>query len=183
VQAGPGAEAVLNIDRSGYRVGVNAGLSGALGVDVTVDLLVEELNLYNASFPLFSIDLGWLYQDTFTRCGDGLLMAGEGCDPGEELYGVPGSGAENCVRPGEPSECTCTGRTQRRTGSFDPFELEWGVGYNYCESTARCGDGIVDPGEACDDGLPFQYACGECVEGCTRIQGLRNDGITDFGFG
>jgi cysteine-rich repeat protein len=86
---------------------------------------------------------------TCTYCGDGIVNNGEACDDGN---GVNGDGCEN--------NCTVTpvcgdglinapGETCDPPGLPGPNPLQPG---NCRQGCTYCGDGIIDPGETCDDG-------------------------------
>jgi fibro-slime domain-containing protein len=86
-----------------------------------------------------------------SSCGDGLVEPGEQCDEGTALDGVPDSGCSSictvdvgytCTDAGGPGECT-------------PVNL--------------CGNGILDPGEACDTGT--NNGTGGCTRSCTEVAG------------
>lgn len=83
-------------------------------------------------------------------CGDGLKVEGEECDDGDR----PAMGGDGCS-----TECTiedgwaCT---------VDPLEA-----ISVCAET--CGDGALDPGEACDDGNDVDTDA--CSNSCRRGPG------------
>jgi len=91
------------------------------------------------------------------ECGNGLLEEGETCE------GMPkppqGCDPNACtVRPG----WTCTPEAPSGDGeSGGPVEsMEW---MSTCEELDTCGDGIIDPGEDCDDGdLAIMDGCSGC---------------------
>ncbi|MBL4635880.1 MAG: DUF4215 domain-containing protein, partial [Kofleriaceae bacterium] len=80
-------------------------------------------------------------------CGNGVLETGEGCDDGNTIDGDACSA--NCfiedgvacglVAPGLMSGASCV------SNFCDDVTLE-------CTTAANCGDGVLDPGEGCDDG-------------------------------
>ena len=95
---------------------------------------------------------------------------GGGCDPGLECD------AGVCVEPGTEETagaCTSAGCACEETADCDPGLI---CEANECISTT-CGDGIVDPGEACDDANEFDGdGCdNDCSE--TEILALALGGV------
>ena len=74
-------------------------------------------------------------------CGNGTVEAGEACDDGGTLNG---DGCNNTceLEDGEP----CSNNSECASGVCDA------VGSNTCEPANSCGNGVLDGGEACDDG-------------------------------
>jgi cysteine-rich repeat protein len=96
-------------------------------------------------------------------CGDGVLDPGEVCDDGNRV------GGDGCA-------VTCRKRELCGDGILDPGAEQCDLGEansdtlaNQCRTTCqlpRCGDGVEDSGEACDDG---NLANGDtCDSNCTR---------------
>ncbi|MEE2836410.1 MAG: DUF4215 domain-containing protein [Myxococcota bacterium] len=83
------------------------------------------------------------------RCGDGVVQTGEACDDGNLRHDDACVGSE-CV------EARCgDGYLQVGVEQCDQGEANSDVSPDTCRtdcSLPRCGDGVVDEGEACDDG-------------------------------
>jgi hypothetical protein len=95
---------------------------------------------------------------TCTLCGDGIVEAGEDCDP------------PNAVPNGHIlCDSTCHFADTCGNGRLDPGEQcdppQPGICGNDCQIDAVCGDGVVGPGEQCDpphqgtDGLQCGSTC------------------------
>jgi len=87
---------------------------------------------------------GWPSVCTKAVCGNGIHEAEEDCDCGTDSTKLPtGCAGPNGVLYGDGQGCSkfCTKEPNCRDSA----------GRNQA-CTARCGDGNVDPGEACDDG-------------------------------
>lgn len=69
-------------------------------------------------------------------CGDGVLQTGEQCDDGN-------------TKPGDCCNGTCQLEPNCKCATPVPALIP---PHQVCSSTIICGDGIVEPGEACDDG-------------------------------
>jgi cysteine-rich repeat protein len=110
-------------------------------------------------------------------CGDGALDSGEACDDGNTTAGGNGCGAD-CRRVGSCGDGA-------RQASFE--ECDDGAGNSdaapdACRTTcvlARCGDGVVDAGEACDDGDTLDSGDG-CSAEC-GINSICGDGVVERG--
>ena len=50
---------------------------------------------------------------------------------------------------------------------------KWGSRGNYC--VPSCGNGRIDAGEVCDDGLTHNGNCGKCSRDCKRVVGVCGD--------
>jgi hypothetical protein len=116
--------------------------------------------------------------DCSPSCGDGTIQPGEACDTGIAA-GKPGAcpAAAGCD-DGDPctidsliSAGTCSARC-----AHSPIVVQSGAATDGCcpagalslddaDCAATCGDGVVEPGEACDTGLP-PGAGGACPAGC-----------------
>ena len=99
------------------------------------------------------------------RCGDGVLAAefGEQCDDGNN---VGGDGCSPNCRPegicGDAIVDTSAGE-ECDDGVNDGGYGECGPG---CRLGPRCGDGVKQPEEQCDDGPNPTGGYGECAKGC-----------------
>jgi len=109
-------------------------------------------------------------------CGNGVVEAGEECDDGN---GTPGDGcAADCTLETVTPETNCTDRVDNDgDGLVDCADPD-------CANVAfcMCGNGVVDPGEACDDGnnTDGDGCSSSCqVEASSETQcddGIDNDG-------
>ncbi len=80
-------------------------------------------------------------------CGNGLVEAGEVCDDGN---GTSGDGCSaTCFVDGLPNgaDCSVNGAAACASGVCDMTETP-----ATCEAANSCGNGLVEAGEACDDG-------------------------------
>jgi cysteine-rich repeat protein len=102
-------------------------------------------------------------------CGDGVVFGGEECDDGN---------ADSC----DGCSAACRSEAGLRCGDgvvnadcgeeCDPPEA--GICTSRCARVARCGDGVLDPGETCDDGNAND--CDACTSACTPVTGC-GDGV------
>jgi hypothetical protein len=122
------------------------------------------------------------------RCGDGIVGAGETCDPGGILGALPSFGGATCASLGFPAggSLTCAtdcsaiitvphcsiSVTQPCTGSGDC------PGESCVAGCAACGNGFLDPGEECDEGAGNRDAGNHCRVDC-RLPRC-GDGTLDF---
>jgi cysteine-rich repeat protein len=138
-------------------------------------------------------------------CGNGRVEPGEECDDGR-LNGTPGHCDSNCTFPRcgngvlDPGEQCDDGNTDNCDGCSSTCTIETGLRCGdgivnaacgeqcdppvpgrcdpQCQRIPYCGDGIVDPGEQCDDGA-LNGTPGHCDSNCT-FPGCGN-GILDPG--
>jgi virginiamycin B lyase len=104
-----------------------------------------------------------------TGCGDGVVCGAEACDDGN------GDDCDGC-------SAACVVETGLRCGDgvlnatcgeeCDPPEP--GLCSPQCAVVTGCGNGVVDPGEACDDGDADD--CNGCTTQCTTVTGC-GDGV------
>ncbi len=87
-------------------------------------------------------------------CGNGIIDPGETCDDGNNTSG-DGCSSTCQIEPG----WTCTGGTVRETGDASPPVDSGMVALSDAAAPSpskcfqdRCGDGIIETGETCDDG-------------------------------
>jgi len=132
-------------------------------------------------------------------CGNGIHELGEGCDDGNNESG-DGCDAD-CKREDgcgdgviQPPELCDDGNTVNGDGCSDACRVEFVCGNNYCESEnyetcllcpsdccPDCGNGVLDPGEECDDG---NNVSGDgCNKGCGDEDGVAvcGNGIWEAG--
>jgi cysteine-rich repeat protein len=98
------------------------------------------------------------------RCGDGVLDAAEACDDGN-VTACDGCGPSCAVEAG--SACG-DGAISHTCGEECDDGAANGNPPDRCRAdcrAARCGDGVMDGGEACDDGN--DGACDGCAPDCT----------------
>jgi cysteine-rich repeat protein len=87
-------------------------------------------------------------------CGDGVLGAGEVCDDGNNLDG------DGCSHDCLSAEVCGNGILDVFTGELcDDGNAMAGDGCSPTCVWEVCGNGIIDPGEECDDGLPGSATC------------------------
>jgi cysteine-rich repeat protein len=133
------------------------------------------------------IERGWLcptpgqlcvrYNAAEYACGNGFLSPSEACDDGNSV-GEDGCAAD-CLTVEPGWRCPAVGRPcVRLCGPDGGLCAEAGT-------MARCGDGIVDPGEECDDGSDpgrTPHNDDEAYDGCTTLctyGGYCGDGIVN----
>lgn len=89
-------------------------------------------------------------------CGNGILNAGEQCDP-------PGTRGTSFV---DGNGQQCAGGQIASTRCTDTCQLEIGQ----CQAVGRCGNGVIEGDEDCDDGSANgQY--GRCAANCRGLSG------------
>jgi cysteine-rich repeat protein len=104
-----------------------------------------------------------------TGCGDGIVCGTEECDDGNrtDCDGCsPDCTLESGLRCGDGVRNAACGE------ECDPPSA--GRCDAQCHRIPYCGDGIVDPGEACDDGNTND--CDTCTNRCTLVTGC-GDGV------
>ena len=162
-QAGPYASAVLDFGPRANSIEARVGIEAFAGVDVTLDLGLWNLNLFNREWPLY--DRYWVpWRQEFTVCGDGFRGGDEECDPGtsrEPAYGGP---RDSC------DQTTCECREGYAPQSDPTLQWHsslgnWGTQDNFCEKL--CGNYRLDPGEVCDMGANNGTCWGNCRADCS----------------
>ncbi len=173
VTAGPYANTTVTIGPKN-SVDLSLGFKGIVGGKVEIPEI--DVTLWEKQWTLFDVNKS-LYSYEWAICGDGYQQLGEGCDIGPYLAQSPLiPNPPPCVPPGQPNECTCApGYIQAdfATGS----DHKWGSRGNYC--VPSCGNGQIDPGEVCDDGLGVNGGCGKCTRDCKGWTGVCGDGRID----
>jgi cysteine-rich repeat protein len=109
-----------------------------------------------------------------STCGNGKTEPGERCDCGTDSNNLPsGCKAPNGLFYGDGQGCS-------KTCTAEPLCLDASGKTQAC--TTSCGDGNVDPGEACDDGNGFDGdgCSSKCVveEGFTCATQVMQDSTT-----
>lgn len=112
-------------------------------------------------------------------CGDGVVDHGEACDDGN-LRGCDGCDTECAVEPG--FVCGDGTRSEDCEEQCDDGPGNDDTVPNACRTDCRrahCGDGVLDAGEACDDGN--RTSCDGCSDLCVAEPGLVcGDGIPEL---
>ncbi|MDO8598616.1 MAG: IPT/TIG domain-containing protein, partial [bacterium] len=95
------------------------------------------------------------------RCGDGIVADGQGgraaggeeCDVGSQARGAWTAGHcdfDRCVKLGtEPIHHACLGGTEQGAVCGQNSDCPGSA----CETVGQCGNGAINPGEQCDDGM------------------------------
>ena len=142
-----------------------AGLRLGSSVDVEGRLVAADMRLRRS---IVSLPAGTPRTSTTTtsttlppsaRCGDGIVDPGEVCD-GDVLCTSPGGSFLLCSACAAFTSGPCTATTTTLPGS-----------------PSRCGDGVLDAGEQCDDGNTSD--CDGCSTACTRE--VVGNGVVDCG--
>jgi cysteine-rich repeat protein len=93
---------------------------------------------------------------TAGACGNGIINAGEECDP-PGTRGTSRTGASGQCANGQIATTTCSNTCQLEAGE--------------CRPVGRCGNGVIEGGERCDDGgANGEY--GRCSLTCLEISTL-----------
>ena len=173
VTAGPYANTTVTIGPKN-EVDLSLGFKGMVGGKVEIPEI--NVTLWEKDWTLFDFNKS-LYSYEWAICGDGYQQLDEGCDIGPYLANDPRiPNPPPCVPPGQPNACTCApGYIQAPFGST--IDNKWGSRGNYC--IPACGNGQIDPGEACDDGLGVNGNCGKCTLDCKRQMGVCGDNVVD----
>src|SRR5512133_489402 len=121
---------------------------------------------------LCTLEIGWTCLDEGTTtcqsvCGDGIVTGQEQCDNGNVL----GSGCSAaCVaEPGWTCSLSCP----------PPLDDGTATCVSRCEKVAVCGNGLVEPGEYCDEGSA-NGTSGHCTLDCSAPSAC-GDGILQPG--
>lgn len=114
---------------------------------------------------------------TPARCGDGVVDPGEACDDAGLIDKPCDYGLEACTRcdadcalvPGEASWCGDEAVDASHGEACDEGAANSDVAPDRCRTDcqpARCGDGVVDSGERCDEGELNGLVEGGCSATC-----------------
>lgn len=177
VEEGPYANVGVHINKTPYT-DFNVGFKGTIGAELGIEDL--DLTFADVSYDLFDYSLQ-LWKKDFSICGDGYQQLDEDCDIGPFYTFHP-----NVPKPSSPwcgSDCKCApGYAVYNLGLKDPPGQAWGSPTNYC--TPACGNGRLDPGEACDPRMiggscDFGTGKGGCASDCSHKLGICGDGTLD----
>ena len=195
VEAGPYAKATQSF-REKKAFSVVAGFNGIFVLGAEIDLDVWVLTLFEKTYNLFEI--AWnIYERQFAVCGDGfrgkdservldgeeVVSYREECDSGghDDPLAVTCDADCTCApgyKPSEEPDYTLVPWEGQWLETEDPSRWEHGFPYNLC--VTLCGNGVVDDGEVCDNGMRID-TCGPdgCSRDCKRRVGICGDGFTD----
>jgi cysteine-rich repeat protein len=84
-------------------------------------------------------------------CGNSVLEPGEGCDDGNSAAG-DGCSATCTIEKDRPCNGDVAGQTGNTSCATGLCNQAGGAFPGTCVAKGTCGNGTVDPGEACDDG-------------------------------
>jgi len=104
-----------------------------------------------------------------TGCGDGVVCGDEACDDGNDVD-CDGCSAACTLEPG----LRCGDGILNAPCGEECDPPAPGTCSTTCTGSIGCGNGVVDPGEACDDGNTDD--CDGCTSACTRTTGC-GDGV------
>lgn len=176
-EAGPYANVGVTINKTPY-VDFNVGFKGTIGAELGIEDL--DITFAEVSYDLFDFKKR-VWKHDFSICGDGYRQVDEECDIGLFYTKFPDVPQPSPVWCG--GDCKCiTDFTPLNPGQKDPAGETWGYPTNYC--VPACGNGRLDPGEACDwrkDGqsCSFGKPDGGCASDCSHRLGVCADGFLD----
>jgi cysteine-rich repeat protein len=106
--------------------------------------------------------------------GSGSTSEGVSSSPGESE-----SGSESTTSDGSGSDSATTSTTGSTTSTTgDPTTTSTNSGTDTDPAPELCGNGALDEGEACDDGVN-DGSYGGCAPGCAALGGFCGDGVTN----
>ncbi|MBU1130651.1 Ig-like domain-containing protein [Patescibacteria group bacterium] len=131
----------------------------------------------------FICETGWL---------DCNANSGDGCEVNPDINifncgGCYGAGGQVCNYAGGHGapvcnsgscEIHCDDGYHCSSSSYPDYEQICSVTDDICEINSICGDGVINPGEVCDDGI-YNGQVGFCNADCTAIEGLGTPIFTD----
>ena len=104
-------------------------------------------------------------------CGNGVLDAGEGCDDGGNNGGAGDACDASCkIVTGDACNATApgaTGNASCESGLCNTMGGAPGV----CVATNSCGNGVLEAGEGCDDGITNGMPGASCDASCKIVSG------------
>lgn len=128
-------------------------------IKVTDEVADDYIDFSTYSQTPWCVGKGLGYSPSDEQCGNGVLGPNEVCDPpGKVMLSQQGKKADGTVGQCEVDEissnicnATCTG-----------------IDYGSCSAVSTCKNGIVEAGEACDDGA-LNGSYGHCSQTCDGL--------------
>lgn len=96
-----------------------------------------------------------------------ILVAMAGCN---ELAGIRGGIFDPCLEDASDAVCaTATSASSSSSGGSESATTGGAGGFR-----SSCGDGVIDPGEECDDEGSTAHGCTHCVVDCSEPGGFKD---------